>query len=407
MSENHLELSRRAVLSAASALIVATALPAGTIEAQTPNAPSVDTPRDAPKSAASARNAAAGARLPTPGEAMPATVLVTGGTGYIGGWCIVELLRRGYSVRTTIRNLAKEPAVRAAVASAVDAGNRLTCFAADLTLDDGWDAALAGCDYVLHVASPLGGGNPNDKDSLVVPARDGALRVLRAATKAGAKRVVMTSAATAATPPMSGPDSVSDETVWFDPHEDVDAYRHSKRLAERAAFDFMKSYRGATTLTTVLPGAVFGPILTTDSLGSTEVIARLLQGRVPANPRFGLQIVDVRDLADLHIRAMTSPHAAGERFLGVGEFMWMADISQALRSQLGAAASEVPTRAMPDLLFRLFALFDPSLRAMTPRLGKMQRHTAAKAQRLLGWQARPAVATLVDCAASLISKQAI
>jgi nucleoside-diphosphate-sugar epimerase len=341
------------------------------------------------------------------GPLMPETVLVTGGTGYVGGWCIVELLRRGYTVRTTVRNLSKEGEVRAAVASAVDAGDRLTFFAADLMKDKGWDAALAGCDYVLHVASPLGGGDPNDKESLVAPARDGALRVLRAATQAGVKRVVMTSAATVATPPMSGPDSVNDETVWFDPNEDVDAYRHSKRLAERAAFDFMKSYHGATTLTTVLPGAVFGPILTTKSLGSTEIIRRLLQGRVPANPRFGLQIVDVRDLADLHIRAMISPQAAGERFLGVGEFMWMAEISQALRSQLGAAASEVPTRTMPDFLFRLFALFDPSLRAMTPRLGRKVFHTAAKAQRLLGWQSRPAKTTLVDCAESLISRHVV
>jgi nucleoside-diphosphate-sugar epimerase len=260
---------------------------------------------------------------------------------------------------------------------------------------------------VLHVASPLGGGNPHDKESLVAPARDGTLRVLRAATKAGVKRVVMTSAATAATPPMSSPDAVSDETVWFDPQEDVDPYRHSKRRAERAAFDFMKSYRGATTLATVLPGAVFGPLLTTDSPGSTEVIRRLLQGRVPANPRFGLQIVDVRDLVDLHIRAMTAPHAAGERFLGVGEFMWMSEIAQTLRSQLGAAASKVPTRTMPDFLFRMFALFDPSLRAMIPRLGKMHRHTAAKAQRLLGWQLRPVATTLRDCAESLIAMKAI
>lgn len=403
MSEKHLELSRRELLSAATALVMATALPAATIEAQTPKAPAAD----ASRSVAGALGATAGASLRVPAEPMPHTVLVTGGTGYVGGWCIVELLRRGYIVRTTVRNLAKEGIVRAGVASAIEAGDRLSFFAADLTRNEGWDAALAGCDYVLHVASPLGGGNPNDKESLVAPARDAALRVLRAAAKAGAKRVVMTSAATVATPPMNGPDSVSDETVWFDPHEDVDPYRHSKRLAERAAFDFMKSHPGAMTLTTVLPGAIFGPILTTNSLGSTEIIRRLLQGRVPANPRFGLQIVDVRDLADLHIRAMTSQRAAGERFLGVGEFLWMAEISQTLRSQLGAAASEVPTRRMPDFLFRLFALFDPSLQAMTPRLGKTHRHTAAKAQRLLAWQSRPAAVTLVDCAESLIAKRAV
>ena len=401
MSENVSKLSRRELLSAASALIMATALPAGTIAAQTPNAP----PADTPKSDTSAGNTTTGARLPMQGTPMSETVLVTGGTGYVGGWCIVELLRRGYSVRTSVRNLSKETEVRDAVSSVVDTGDRLTFFAADLTRDDGWDAALAGCDYVLHVASPLGGGNPKDKESLVAPARDGTLRVLRAATKAGVKRVVMTSAATVATPPMSSPDRVSDETVWFDPREDVDAYRHSKRLAERAAWDFMKNYRGATTLTTVLPGAVFGPILTVDNSSSTEVIGRLLQGKVPANPRLGLEIVDVRDLVDLHIRAMTSPGAASERFLGVGEFMWMAQISQTLRSQLGAAASKVPTRSMPDFVFRTLALFDPSIRSMTPRLGKMQRHTAAKAQRLLGWQPRPATTTLVDCAKSLIAQK--
>lgn len=396
MSEKSVEMSRRELLSAASALAVATVLPAGTLKAQTPSAASSSTV-----------DASDATRLPKPAERTSKTVLVTGGTGYVGGWCIVELLRRGYIVRTSVRNLAKESAVRASVASVVDADERLSFFVADLTKDNGWDAAVAGCDYVLHVASPLGGGDPNDKESLVAPARDGALRVLRAGAKAGVKRVVMTSAATVATPPMKSAEGISDETVWFDPNEDVDAYRHSKRLAERAAFDFMKGYRGEMTLTTVLPGAIFGPILSTDSMGSTEVICRLLQGRVPANPRFGLQIVDVRDLADLHVRAMMSPQAAGERFLGVGEFMWMADISRTLREQLGDAASEVPTRTMPDFLFRLAAMFDPSLRMMTPRLGKTHRHTAAKAQRLLGWQSRSVTTTLVDCAASLIAKQAV
>jgi nucleoside-diphosphate-sugar epimerase len=340
-------------------------------------------------------------------ETMNQTVLVTGGTGYIGGWCVAELLSRGYHVRTTIRSSAKEDSVRAAIATVRDANERLSFAIADLTDDDGWDAAVAGCDYVLHVASPLGGGNPKDVDSFVVPAREGTLRVLRAASRADVKRVVMTSAATAATPPMNSPDRVSDETVWFDPNEEVDPYRYSKRLAERAAWDFMEHQVGPMTLTTVLPGAVFGPILSTASMGSTDIIRRLLQGRVPANPRFGMQIVDVRDLADLHIRAMTLPQASGERFLGVGDFMWMADISRTLREQLGEAAKDVPTRAMPDWLFRFFSVFEPSMRAMTPRLGKMHRHTAAKAQRLLQWQSRPAVATLVDCAESLISEHAL
>ncbi len=206
---------------------------------------------------------------------------------------------------------------------------------------------------------------------------------------------------------MSTPDRISDETVWFDPNEAVDPYRLSKRLAERAAWEFMQGREGTTSLTTVLPGAVFGPILTPDSASSTEIIVRLLQGQVPANPRFGLQIVDVRDLVDLHIRAMTHPLAAGERFMAVGDFLWMSDISRTLREQLGERATKVPTRTMPDWIFRGASWFDPELRTMVPRLGKMHRHTAAKAERLLGWRARPAVATLVDCAESLFAARAI
>lgn len=339
---------------------------------------------------------------------MNETVLVTGGTGFVAGWCIVELLRRGYTVRTTVRSLAKEDVVRKAIASVVDAGDRLTVFAADLTHDDGWRAAVAGCDYVLHVASPLGMDNPGDRDGLTIPAREGALRVLRAAAGAGVKRVVMTSAAAVATPPLRHGDSLSDETVWFNSSErDVDAYRQSKRLAETAAWEFARANDSAGSLTTILPGAVFGPVLTVGKPGSVQVIARLLQGRVPANPRLGFEVIDVRDLADLHIRAMTSAEAAGERFLAVGDFMWMSEISQTLRAQFGEAASKVPTRTLPDFVFRFMALFDPALRMMTPRLGRKHRHTSAKARELLGWQPRPAAVTLADCARSLIAGGAL
>lgn len=393
MNESRADLSRREILAAASALIAASALPMTSSAAG-----------DAPPKAA---RTASPAPTPSPSEMLSETVLVTGASGYIGGWCVVELLRRGFSVRTTVRDLSKEAALRATVASSVKADERLTVHQADLTKDEGWDAALATSDYVLHVASPLGRAATNDKESLVAPARDGTLRVLRAAIAAKVKRVVMTSAATAATPSMSQSDRVSDETTWFDPNEDVDAYRHSKRLAERAAWDFMAHQSGDMTLATVLPGAVAGPILSPESVSSAEIILRYLQGRIPANPHFGLQIVDVRDLADLHIRAMRSPDAAGQRFLGVGEFMWMSEIARTLRSRLGAAADEVPTRDMPDWLYRTFALFDSQLRALTPRLGRMQIHTAAKAKRLLQWQSRPAAETLVDCARSLIDKHLV
>lgn len=325
---------------------------------------------------------------------MAETVLVTGGSGFVAGWCIVELLRRGYAVRTTVRSLSKESAVRAAIASAADAG------------DEGWDAAVAGCDYVLHVASPLGfhGDASRDRNALIAPARDGTLRVLRAATKAGVKRVVMTSAAAAARPPQ-GSDSLSDETVWADPQDrQFDAYRLSKIFAERAAWDFMVGSAGPTTLTTLLPGAVFGPVLAKSNLGSVQIIQRLLEGRPAGIPRFGFWVVDARDLADLHIRAMTSPEAAGQRFIAAGDFMWMRDIAQTLRSRLGERASKVPTRGLPDFIVRGLSLFIPSLRSLTPSLGRRNSLTSEKARRVLGFSPRPATTTVVDCAESLVTK---
>jgi nucleoside-diphosphate-sugar epimerase len=333
------------------------------------------------------------------------TVLVTGGTGFVASWCIVALLQRGYAVRTTVRSLSKQAAVRAAVASRVDPGERLTCFAADLTEDNGWDAAMAGCDYVLHVASPLGGDAARDGDALIVPARDGTLRVLRAATKAGVRRVVMTSAAAAARPRQNS-DIVSNETVWADPADrQFDAYRRSKILAERAAWDFLAGNAGATTLTTILPGAVFGPVLTKDNLGSVQIIHRLLEGRPAGIPRLGFWVVDVRDLADLHIRAMTAPQAAGQRFIAVGDFMWMRDIAATMRLKLGSRARKVPTRRLPDIVVKLLSLFIPVLQTLTPSLGRRNSLTADKARRVLGFAPRPAITTIVDCAESLLAGQ--
>jgi nucleoside-diphosphate-sugar epimerase len=334
---------------------------------------------------------------------MTETVLVTGGTGFVAGWSIAELLRRGYDVRTTVRSLTKEQALRKTLADP----DRLTVVAADLTSDARWDEAVAGCDYVLHEASPLGGGNPKDPDELIVPARDGALRVLAAATKAGVKRVVMTSSCAAATPPPGTGDDVFDETLWTDiDHGNLDAYRMSKAISERAAWRFMADHEGPTTLTTILPGAVFGPVLTADNLGSVQVIGRLLKG-MPGVPRIGLNVVDVRDLVDLHIRAMTSPEAAGERFIAVGEFLWMADVAAELRAKLGSSAAKVPTRKLPDFALRALSVFDPALRAVTPMLGRKYVHTSAKAKRVLGWQPRPAATTVVDCAESLITHGAV
>lgn len=332
------------------------------------------------------------------------TVLVTGGTGYVAGWCIAELLERGYQVRTTVRSARKEQAVRDAVATVVDPGDRLSFAIADLTEDDGWDAAVTGVDYVLHVASPLGDENTRDAEALIVPARDGALRVLRAATAAGVRRVVMTSAANAASPSSYTEDSVTDETLWTDPDDPtLIPYRRSKTVAEKAAWDFMAGHDGPTTLTTILPGAVFGPIMSTANLGSVQIVARMVGGKLPGSPRIGLEIVDVRDLADIHIRAMTSPEAAGQRFLATGEFTWMREMAQTLRSGLGAAGAKVSTRQLPDLVVRVTARFDHSLRAIIVSLGRRNRHSTAKAERVLDWKPRPAAETVLACAHSLIA----
>jgi dihydroflavonol-4-reductase len=355
---------------------------------------------------------------------MAELVLVTGGSGYIAGWCIAELLRRGYEVRTTVRDPGREKAVVDAVSSVAgptgaaepadavdpaDAGEpagRLSFAVADLTADDGWDAALKGVDYVLHVASPLGGGTP---DAMIAAARDGTLRVLRAATAAGVKRVVVTSAANAASPSSYASEGVTDETLWTDPDDPaLIPYRRSKALAERAAWDFIGSHAGSTELVTVLPGAVFGPILTTSTIGSVGIIGRMVSGKMRGIPRIGLEIVDVRDLVDVHIRAMTSPDAAGQRFLATGSFMWMAEIARVLREGLGADGRRVPTRQVPDVVVRFAARFtDRSLREITPALGRRNRHTTEKARRVLGWSPRPARETVLDCARSLIEHGAV
>jgi dihydroflavonol-4-reductase len=336
---------------------------------------------------------------------MSELVLVTGGSGYIAGWCVAELLRCGYQVRTTVRGPDREQAVTDATSAVADPAGRLSFAVADLTSDDGWDAAAKGVDYVLHVASPLGGATP---DAMVAAARDGTLRVLRAATEAGVKRVVMTSAANTASPSSYATEGVTDETLWTDLGDPtLIPYRRSKTLAERAAWDFMSSYPGPAELVTVLPGAVFGPIPTTSNIGSVGIIGRMVSGKMRGIPRIGLEIVDVRDLVDVHIRAMTSPEAAGQRFLATGEFMWMRDMARILHDGLGADGRKVPTRQVPDAVVRLAARFrDPSLRALTPALGRRGRHTTEKARRVLGWQPRPARDTILDCARSLLARNA-
>jgi nucleoside-diphosphate-sugar epimerase len=335
-------------------------------------------------------------------------VLVTGGSGFIGSWCVIELLQRGYTVRTTVRSLDRESAVRAAIGRMVDPQDRLSFHAADLTADAGWDQAAGGCTHVLHVASPVVAAEPKDADALIVPARDGTRRVVDAALKAGVQRVVLTSSVAAASPRSNARESVTDETVWTDPDDrKTGAYARSKTLAERTAWGLVGASAGATTLSTVQPSLVLGPVLSRDFSASVQLVERLLSGRVPGLPRLGFSIVDVRDVADLHIRAMTAPEAAGQRFIASGDFAWIADVAALLRARLGEAARKVPTRKVPDLVVRIAALFDKDLASVAPRLGDRRTFSSAKAQQMLGWRPRPLEETVLDCARSLIASGAV
>ncbi|WP_077037271.1 NAD-dependent epimerase/dehydratase family protein, partial [Pelomonas sp. KK5] len=252
---------------------------------------------------------------------MKERILVTGGNGFIAGWCLVELLRQGHAVRCTLRDAGRAGALRETLAAQGVDASALQVVQATLDSDAGWDAAVQGCTRVLHIASPLGASR--DRAGLLEPARDGTLRVLRAARRAGVRRLVMTSAAAAARVLATDGEWISDESAWPDAATQRDPYRRSKILAERAAWDEIAREPGhALELATILPAAVFGPPLAAGAAqGSVQVIQRLLQGRPPAIPRLGFSIVDVRDLAELHLRALFSPAAAGQRFVAAGEYM--------------------------------------------------------------------------------------
>ncbi|MDM9623514.1 aldehyde reductase [Rhizobium sp. S96] len=331
-------------------------------------------------------------------------VLVTGGTGFIAQYCMLALLNAGYRVRTTIRSPEREEEVRQYLkVGGVDAGDRLSFVIANLTDDYGWPEAVAGCAYVMHGASPTPSGDQMREEDWIGPAVDGNLRVLRAARDAGVRRVVLTSAF-GAIGVGHGPEHRRpfDETDWSDLTGNVGPYQKSKTLAERAAWDFIAREGNGLELTTVNPVAVYGPALGADYSHSIRLIANMLKGQ-PGCANVNSCCVDVRDVADLHLRAMTDPAANGERFLAtVGESLWMVEVAELLRQRLGKAAENVSTQVWPDEQVRIAGETNAQLKAVVPLLGYDMNATGKKAERLLGWAPRSREEAIISCAESLI-----
>ncbi|MDP5277895.1 aldehyde reductase [Sphingomonas sp. DG1-23] len=332
-------------------------------------------------------------------------VLVTGGSGFVGSHVILQLLAEGHEVRTTVRDPAREAEVRATLAAAGANTTKLAFFTADLEKDHGWAEAVAGCDYVHHVASPFPPAQPRDENELIRPAREGTLRVLRAARDAGVKRIVVTSSFAAIGYGHGQSDAPYTEEDWTDPDGPaVQPYMKSKTLAERAAWEFVAREGKGMELAVVNPVGIFGPALNGDLSTSVFLVQSMLQGKMPGTPRLYLGAVDVRDVATLHLRAMTDPAAAGERFLAVaGEAMSFHEMAMVLRERLGPAAARVPKRQLPDWLVRLLAIFNPLAREAVPRLGIKANASNAKARRVLGWTPRSNEEAIVASAESLIA----
>ncbi len=318
-------------------------------------------------------------------------VLVTGGSGFVATHCIDQLLRAGYNVRTTVRTLARETDVRAMLRNAGTPRQEHLAFAeANLIQDNGWREAVAECRFVLHVASPFPASTPKNEDELIIPAREGSLRVLRAARDAGVERVVQTSSFAAVGYGHKPQSAAFDEATWTNVESPgVSAYVKSKTLAERAAWDFIAREGGKLQLSVVNPVGVFGPTFGPDYATSVLIVQRLLDGTVPFCPQIAFGAVDVRDVADMHLRAMTNPAANGHRFLAVaGDSVSLLDIAKILKRHMGDAARRVPTREVPDWVIRLLALFIPDMKAIAPELGNRKSASNRKAREVLGWLPR-------------------
>lgn len=332
------------------------------------------------------------------------TVLVTGAGGFIATHCILQLLEQGYKVRGTLRNLARETQLRKTLAEHVDAEGRLEFVHTDLLKDDGWEPALRGCDYVLHVASPLPAQEPKDENDLIIPAREGSLRVLRAAAAGEVKRVVLTSSVAAVFEGHGAGRLNFDENDWSNLDGKIGAYAKSKTLAERAAWDFIKSAQNPhqMELSVINPCFVLGPYMGQELTTSGQLISKLMRREIPGVPHMNWLIADVRDVAAAHIAAMTMPEAAGQRFCCAAQGCWAQDIALILKRHFASRGYRIPTQEVPDFVVYLFGIFDKTARMTIDFLGKEYTVSTARIEKTLGWHPRPVEETIVSMAESMI-----
>lgn len=339
-----------------------------------------------------------------------AHILVTGATGFIASHCIVKLIARGHTVRGTARSAARSTALNMILSDYTEKTIEVPLVAADLGRDTGWEEAMEGVEAVLHVASPIPANLPRNAEELIIPARDGALRVLKAARSAGIKRVVMTSsmAAVAYGWGENRPVLLTEED-WSNPDnlKDNTAYTRSKTIAERAAWDYVNGEGEGLELTTINPSLVLGPVMGGDFSASLEIITQLLSGKLPAVPRMGFQVVDVRDVAEAHILALEKDVAIGQRYLVADDFFWMSDVADILREAFPDFPSRIPSGELPNWLVHLLSLINTPLRQILVDLGKRRMVSSDKAKTELGWTPIPARDSIIASTESLIAHKVV